>query len=152
MRRLPLATIIAAILFVSCGARPGVTVTIDPQRVPTVLSSMTQNTCNSTSHGDAFTRPEDIPLTVVQLRPPPIMRFSAGTSATAIRGVIYDLDGSISPGGLIEQFTIAGARGTYEPQNMVPGHTYQVLVNVRWSLLVTSGEENHLFRLRIEPP
>lgn len=150
--QLPLAAILLAIVLASCGARPGVAVTIDGQRIPMALSSTTQNTCNSTTHGDAFVRPEEMPLTTVRLKPPIILRFQAGTGATAIRGVIYDIDALGSPSGPMEQFTVAGGSGTYETRGLSTGRTYEFLLNVQWSLLVTTGEESHVFRLRIEPP
>ena len=49
-----LVGILLAMLFASCGTRPGVTVSIAGTTVPMVLSSTTETTGNSSSHGDAF--------------------------------------------------------------------------------------------------
>lgn len=48
--------------------------------------------------------------------------------------------------------TLPGRVGTHEARTIAPGRTYQVLVNVKWSGLLTHGEETHVFRVRIDPP
>jgi hypothetical protein len=144
-----LAAILVAILVASCGSRPGVTVTIDGKEVPKVLSSTTEGTRCSTEHGDAF--PQNVPLTTVHGPKPLALRFDAGQTAAEIRGWIYDDDSPSPPSGPIEGFTLPGRSGTYEPRSIVAGRTYSVTVNVRWSFLVTQGEETHLFRVRVEP-
>jgi len=147
--RLPLALILVAILLASCGGRPDVTVSIAGTTVPMVLSSTTDRTGCSIMHGDAI--PQNVPLTTVRPAPPVTLRFEAGPSATEFRGWIYEGDPP-PPGGPIEEFTVPGRGGTYAPRSMTPGRTYQVLLNVQWSAVVTSGEVTHVFRLRIEPP
>jgi hypothetical protein len=62
--RWELAAIIVAVLLASCGGRPGVTVSVAGAAVPMILSSVTQRTACSSSHGDAF--PRDPPLTTVR--------------------------------------------------------------------------------------
>ncbi len=149
MRRsaLPLAAILVAVVVASCGARPGVTVTIDGQPVPMVPSSTTERVACRTAHGDG---PPDRPLTTVRLQPPVIIRFAAGPGATRLRGWIYDTEAP--RGGPIEEFTLPGRGGSYEPREVISGRTYDFLVNAEWSFVVASGEETHAFRLRIEPP
>lgn len=114
-----------------------------------VLASTSERTACSTSIGDAF--PQNVPLTTVRAAKMPALRFEAGQSATGIRGWIYDVDSPTPSGGPIEEFTLPGRTGSYEPRSIVAARTYSVTVNVRWSLLVTRGEETHLFRVRVEP-
>ncbi len=147
--RLPLGVLLLAILLASCGGRPGVAVSIGGESVPMVLASTTEGTACSTSHGDAF--PQLAPLTTVRAVTPVALHFEAGQGATKIRGWIYDLDAQSQPGGPIEDFTLLGRSGAFEPRSMVASRTYSVTVNVVWSFVVRQGEETHLFRLRIEP-
>jgi hypothetical protein len=146
--RLPLAALSLAILLASCGARPGVTVRVAGETVPTVLASTTEGTACSTSHGDAF--PQDLPLTTLHAATLVTLQFEAGQVATQIRGWIYEGEGP-SLLGPIEEFALPGRSGTYQPRSIVISRTYSVTVNVVWSFLVTQGEETHLFRLRVEP-
>jgi hypothetical protein len=136
-------------MLVSCGARPGVTVSVAAEVVPTTLGSTTERTTAcSTAHGDAF--PQLSPLTTVHAATPITLRFEAGQGATQIRGWIYEFDGTSPSGGPIEAFTLPGRSGEFQPRSMVASRTYSVTVNVVWSFLVAQGEETHLFRLRIE--
>ena len=118
--------------------------------VPMVIASVSERTACSSSHGDAF--PQNPPLTTGRAPTPVTLTFEAGQGATSIRGVIYDLDAPTPSGGPQEEFMVTGRTGAYTARSMVPGRTYQVLVNVPWSFVVTGGEETHLFRLRVEPP
>jgi hypothetical protein len=145
--RVPIALIFLAILVASCGARPGVTVSIAGQAVPMALASTTEGTACSTSIGDAF--PQNLPLTSVRGPTAPILRFEAGEGATEIRGAIYDLAGPA--GGPIEEFTLPGRSAEYQPRSIVLARTYRVLVNVVWSFVLTHGEATHLFEMRVEP-
>jgi hypothetical protein len=147
--RVPVAVIFLAILLASCGTRPGVTVSVAGQAVPTVLGSTSEGTACSTSIGDAF--PQNLPLTTVRGTTPVTLRFEAGQGAMKIRGWIYDVDAQSQPRGPIEEFTLLGRSGAFEPRTIVASRTYSVTVNVVWSFLVTQGEETHLFRLRVEP-
>jgi hypothetical protein len=147
--RLPLGVILVAVLLASCGGRPGVTVTIAGETVPMVLGSTTEGTACSTSHGDAF--PQNLPLTTVHQAAPVTLQFEAGQGATEIRGWIYDLEAPSPSGGPNEEFRVSGRTGTFQPRSIVAARTYSITVNVRWSFLVTQGEETHLFRLRLEP-
>jgi hypothetical protein len=147
--RLPFAVILVANLLASCAGRPGLSVSIGGEPVPMVLGSVTEGTACSTSHGDAF--PQLAPLTTVHLPTPLVMHFAAGQGATAIRGWIYDLEAPSLSGGPIEEFALPGGSGAYEARSILPRRTYNVTVNVRWSFLITQGEETHLFRLRTEP-
>ena len=137
-----------AVLLASCGGRPGVTVSVGGQSVPTVLASTTEGTACSTSHGDAF--PQNIQLTTVRGSMPMTIQVEADQAAE-IRGFIYDLDAPSPSGGPNEEFTLPGRSGSYEVRSIHPARTYQVLVNVRWSFVVTQGEVTHLFKFRVEP-
>jgi len=147
--RLPLATIIAAVLLASCGGRPSVTISIAGQLVNTTLTSTTETTGCTTSHGDG---PFDRTLTTVRALTPVTLTVEAGQSATGIRGWIYDVDRPTPSGGPMEEFTLPGRRGVYDPRSIVPARTYEVVVNVTWSMLITRGEVTHAFRVRVEPP
>ena len=146
---MPFGVILLAILVASCGGRPGVIVSIGGETVPMVLGSSSEGTACSTSIGDAF--PENVPLTTVHAATPVTLRFDAGQGATEIRGWIYDLEAPSPSGGPNEEFTVPGRSGTYETRSIVAARTYSITVNVRWSFVVTQGEETHLFRLRVEP-
>ena len=148
--RWKLTAIVFAIVLASCGGRPGVAVSVAGTTVPMVLSSVTQRTTCSSSHGDAA--PQDPPLTTVRAPLPVTLTFNAGQGASSIRGVIYDVDAPTPSGGPQEEFTVTGRTGEHTARSIVPGRTYQVLVNVPWSYFVSGGEETHLFRLRVEPP
>lgn len=148
--RWKLAAILLAIVLASCGGRPGVTVSVAGATVPMVFAGVTERTACSSSHGDAF--PQDPPLTTVRAPLPVTLKFEAGQGATSIRGVIYDVDAPTPSGGPQEEFTVTGRTGAHTARSIVPGRTYQVLVNVPWSFFVTGGEETHVFRLRVEPP
>jgi len=137
------------ILVASCGGRPGLNVSIANDTVPMVLGSTTEGTACSTSHGDAF--PQNVPLTIVHGSASPTIRFEAGQGATEIRGWIYDIEAPSPSGGPTEEFTLQGTSGTYQPRSIVAARTYRILVNVRWSFVVTHGEETHLFDLRAVP-
>ena len=125
------------------------TVTVGGQSVSTVLASTTEGTACSTTHGDAF--PQNIPLTTVRGSTAPIIHVEADQSANEIRGFIYDVDAPSPSGGPNEEFTLPGRSGSYEVRSIHPARTYQVLVNVRWSFVVTQGEVTHLFKFRVEP-
>src|SRR6266571_114676 len=125
--RRPLGVVLVAVLLASCGGRPGVTVTI----------------------GDDF--PQTVPLTTVRSAPPLTLHFEAGQGPSEIRGAIYDVDAPAASGGPDEEFSVAGRSGSYEARSVIAGRTYRVLVNVRWSFVVTRGEETHLFEVRLEP-
>jgi hypothetical protein len=147
--RLPLGAILGAILLASCGSRPGLAVTIAGVAIPMVLGSTTDRTGCSSEHGDAF--PQSVPLTTINAPTPVTLKVEAGQGATEIRGWIYDLDASSPSGGPTEEFTLSGRTGTYAPRSIIAARTYQVVLNVRWSFVVTDGEVTHLFRLRIGP-
>jgi hypothetical protein len=146
--RVPLLAIFVAVLLASCGARPSVTVRVAGAPVPMVLASTTEGTACSASHGDAF--PQDVPLTTVRGSTPVTIHVEAD-QGTEIRGWIYDLDALSPSGGPTEQFTLPGRSGSYAVRSLVPARTYQVLLNVRWSFVLTQGEVSHLFRFRVEP-
>ncbi len=147
--RRPLGVVLVAVLLASCGGRPGVTVTIGGDVVSMALGSTSEGTACSTSIGDAF--PQTVPLTTVRSAPPLTLHFEAGQGASEIRGAIYDVDAPAASGGPDEEFSVAGRSGSYEARSVIAGRTYRVLVNVRWSFVVTRGEETHLFEVRLEP-
>lgn len=149
MRALPLVLVLLAAPDASCGAAPSVRISIGTETVPMALSSSTKTLLNRTEHGDAF--PQRIPLTTIRTSTPVSLRFEAGQGATEIRGVIYDLEAPWPSGGPIDEFAIPGRVGTHEARTVAFGRSYEILVNVKWSVLVTHGEETHVFRLRIEP-
>jgi hypothetical protein len=111
------------------------------------LASTSEGTACSTSIGDAF--PQNLPLTTVRGPTAPVLRFEAGEGATEIRGAIYDL--AAPPGGPIEEFTLSGRSGEFQPRSITPARTCRVLVNVLWSFVITHGEVTHLFEMRVEP-
>lgn len=148
--RLGLAAIIAAALAVSCTAQPGLSVTVGSTSVTLVRSSTSTTVGCRGEHGDAF--PQQIPLTTVRSSLPVTVQFEAGSPATEIRGVVYDEDTPLPGGGPIEEFALLDRAGSYGLQAIQHGRTYRVSVNVRWSLVVSHGEESHLFRLRVDPP
>lgn len=114
-----------------------------------VLASASEGTACSTSHGDAF--PQDIPLTTVRGSTAPSIHVEADQGASEIRGFIYDLDAPSPQEGPNEEFTLPGRSGSYEPRLVVPDRTYQVILNVRWSFVLTQGEVTHLFKYRLGP-
>jgi hypothetical protein len=134
-------------LLAACGGRPDVTVSVAGERVPMVLASTSEGTRCSTTISDGF--PQNIPLMTVHAAMPVKLQFEAGQGATEIRGAIYDRDAP--PGVPIEEFSLHGAGGSYEPRSLVVARTFRVLVNVRWSFVVTQGEVTHLFDFRVEP-
>ncbi len=147
-RVLPLALILGTVIIASCGGRPAVSVSVGGKELPTVLASTTERTACSATHGDAAL--QNIPITSVPAANPLSLMFQAGDGTTEIRGAIYDVDAP--PGGPLEEFTLLGRAGSYEPRKTLQGHTYQILVNVVWSVLLTGGEETHLARIRLEVP
>src|SRR6267143_7142744 len=147
--RVPLGVILGAILLASCGGRRIINNTIGSDVVPMALASTSEGTACSTTIGDAF--PQNLPLTTVRSAPPLTLQFEAGQGASEIRGAIYDVDAPAASGGPNEEFTVAGRSGSYEARSVLAGRTYRVLVNVRWSFVVTHGEETHLFEVRLEP-
>jgi hypothetical protein len=92
-----------------------------------------------------------VPVTSINGQTPVTLNVEAGQGATETRGWIYDLDAPSPSGGPNEEFTLPGRSGTYAPRSIIAARTYQVVLNVRWSFLVTEGEVTHLFRLRIGP-
>src|SRR2546428_11244883 len=147
--RLPLGVFLVAILLASCGGRPGVTVSIGGVVVPMALGSTSEGRACSSSIGDYF--PGTLPLTIVRAALPLTLEFEAGQGASEIRGAIYDVDAPAASGGPNEEFNVAGRSGSYMARSVTAGRTYRVLVNVRWSFVVTHGEETHLFEVRLEP-
>lgn len=147
--RLPLVATILAILLASCGGTPGVVARVAGENVPMALSSTTVRTACSSEHGDAF--PRDVPLTIVRAPTPVALHIEAGQGATGIRAWIYDVDAPTGSGGPLEEFTLSGRSGDHEAKSIVAARTYNVVVNVTWSSLVTGGEVTHIFRLRVEP-
>lgn len=144
-RILPLAGVLIAVLVASCGASPGLTVAVSGQAVPTTLTSRTDRTLCSASTGDAAVG--DVPVT--EVAPRPTLTLQGGGGTTGFQGAIYDVQEGAPIGVPIEEFTLSGATATYQLEHALAGKTYQVLVNVQWSFLVTSGSETHVFRLRI---
>ena len=144
----PLAAILLAVLFASCGGRPSVTVRIAGDIVPTRVLSTTQATPCSASHGDAFLPPA--PPTIVR-SPPPLAIGVDVESGSDVRGWIYDEDSPTPSGGPLEEFTLTTS-GTYVSRSIVPSRTYNVVVNVVRSALGFRTEVTHGFRLRVQPP
>lgn len=147
--RAPLAGILVAILLASCGGRPELTTSVNSEPVQMTRSSTTDRMGCSGVHGDAF--PRDVPVTSVSGPGPATLRFDAGGTATRIRAWIYDVDAPMPDGGPMQELTIRGGSGTHELGMLSQGRTYQFLVNVEWSALISSGEVSHVFRLRLAP-
>jgi hypothetical protein len=146
-RAWPLVTILFLIVVASCSGRPGIRVTVAGQTVPTAYASNSYRTLCAGAVEDAF--PRDVPVTTVRADRVQLS-LEGGGGTTAIHLSLYDVDAP--PGGPMEEAQLTGRIVTYELPNAVVGHTYQVLVNVDWSAIVSSGTESHLFRLRIAPP
>jgi hypothetical protein len=144
------AAMLLAVLLTSCGSRPSVTVSIAGVTVPMTLSSTTDSLPWVSAHGDADTR--NVPVTTLRAPTPLVLQIDAGQGASEIRGWIYDVDAPSSSGGPIEEFTLPGGSGAHQSRSMIPGRTYSVLVNVRWSFLIQRGEVTHVFRVRAERP
>jgi hypothetical protein len=123
MRLVLPATALLATVLTACGSQPGISVS-------------------------AVERP----LSVIRTSAPVTLRFAAGEGATEIRGWVYDTDRPSLSGGPIEEFSLPGRTGAYEPRAIAAGRTYEVVVNVKWSGLLVHGEETHAFRLRLEAP
>jgi hypothetical protein len=151
MRVAPFAALLLATLLSACGSQPGIAVSVGQQSIPMVLSSTSRLTAwVSGEHGDAF--PREIPVTTVRTSLPVMLKFEAGQGASAIRGWLYDKEAPTPAGGPSEEFTLPGRTGAYAPRTIVVGRTYEIVVNVMWSGLLVSGEETHVFRLKIEGP
>jgi hypothetical protein len=80
------------------------------------------------------------------------LKVEAGQSASVIRGWLYDREVPTPAGGPSEEFTLPGRTGAYAPRTIVLGRTYEIVVNVMWSGLLVSGEETHVFRVKVEAP
>src|SRR2546423_200060 len=93
----------------------------------------------------------EVPIAIVSSSTPVKLTIEADQGATEIRGWIYDLEAPSASGGPNEEFTLPGRSGTYAPRSIIAARTYQVVLNVRWSFVVTEGEVTHLFRLRTGP-
>lgn len=145
--RLPLIAIVAMILVASCGGRPGFSAAVNDVIVPSSLTSTSDRTGCSGTVSDYVIG--DIPEETVSGKP--VLTFSGGAGTSAFRGWIYDMKDGRPAGAPIEEFTVPGSSGRYEPQKMSRGKTYEVLVNAPWSFVITSGEETHVFRVRLVP-
>lgn len=146
-RRLPLGAILAAVVLASCGADPGMSVSIASETVQTVPTSDVHRTACSATVRDRVVG--EIPLKTVSERP--TLTFAGGGGTTGFRGWIYDLkDGKLSSVP-IEEFTVSGASGSYEPRTVKAGGTYEISINADWSFIITGGSETRVFRLRVGP-
>lgn len=151
MRVVPFASLLLAILLSACGSQPGIAVSVGQQSIPMVLSSTSRLTAWVLGeHGDAF--PRDIPVTTVRTSLPVMLKVEAGQGASVIRGWLYDKEAPTPTGGPSEEFNLPGRTGTYAARTIVVGRTYEIVVNVMWSGLLVSGEETHVFRLKVEAP
>ena len=151
VRRVAVAALVVAVLLSACGSQPGISVSVGQQSVPLVLSSRTRTTAwVASEHGDAF--PRDIPVTTVRTSLPVMLKFEAGQGASAIRVWLYDKEAPTPNGGPSEEFTLQGRTGAHAPRIIVVGRTYEIVVNVVWSGVLVSGEETHVFRVKVEAP
>jgi hypothetical protein len=151
MRLVLPATALLATVLTACGSQPGISVSAGTQSIPMVAMSTTRITgWWLGEHGDAAW--VERPLSVIRTSAPVTLRFAAGEGATEIRGWVYDTDRPSLSGGPIEEFSLPGRTGAYEPRAIAAGRTYEVVVNVKWSGLLVHGEETHAFRLRLEAP
>lgn len=66
-----------------------------------------------------------------------------------IRGWLYDKEAPKPDGGPSEEFNLPGRTASYAPRTIVIGRTYEIVVNVMWSGVLVSGEETHVFRLKL---
>jgi hypothetical protein len=147
--RLALAALLTAILVASCGSQPDVAVSVAGVAVPMARAGTTTQTPCSTTVRSPY--PANPSVLTVRAPTPVTFEFYAGEGATDIRVWIYDLASPTPSGGPLEEFTLAGRGGKHESRSIVPARTYEVLVSVRWSSLITSGSEGHAFRMRVEP-
>jgi hypothetical protein len=151
MRVLRPTALLLAVLLSACGSQPGIAVSIGQQSIPMALSSTSRLTAwGSGEHGDAF--PREIPVTTVRTSLPMMLKFEAGQGASAIRGWLYDKEAPTANGGPSEEFNLPGRTGAYAPRTIVAGRTYEIVVNVMWSGVLVSGEQTHLFRVKVEAP
>lgn len=148
---LRLIALLLAVVVTACGSQPGIRVSVGQQSIPTVLSSTSRLTLwVAGEHGDWF--PGDIPVTAVRTSRPATLKFEAGQGASRIRGWLYDKEAPTPGGGPSEQFNLPGRTGAYAPRTIVVGRTYEIVVNVMWSGVLVSGEETHVFRVKVEAP
>ena len=143
-----LVALLFGILVASCGGAPGITVTVGDQAISTVLASTSTRTVCSGTVGD-WPAPTFAP-TSVRGSVPLSIRLEAGPGATEMRGWVYELDASNEVRGPIEEFSVLGRSGLIAPRTIVAGRSYQVLVNIKWSALITQGEETRVFRVKVE--
>lgn len=146
-RRLPLGAILLGILFASCGGEPGMSVSVGGENVPTIRTSDVHRTACSAVTSDAVVG--EIPLKSLAGRP--LLTLTAAGGTTGFRGWIYDVEDGRPSGTPIEEFSVAGASGSYQPRTMKAGRTYEIAVNAEWSFIVTGGSETRIFRLLVEP-
>jgi hypothetical protein len=150
MRIVSVAALLIATLLGACGSQPDLTVSVGSQRLPIVLTSASKVTgWWSGETGDAF--PMDIPLSTLRAVAPLTLQFDAGQGASDINVWLYDKDAP-SSSGPTDEFVLHGRTGTYAPRTISVGHTYEILVNVKWSGLLVHGEVTHVFRLKLETP
>lgn len=149
MRIVLVAAPLIATLLGACGSQPDLTVSVGSQRLPIVLASASKITgWWSGETGDAF--PMDMPLSTLRAAAPVTLQFDAGQGASDINVWLYDKDTPSSGGGPTEEFVVHGRTGTYAPRTISVGHTYEILVNVKWSGLLVHGEVTYVFRLKLE--
>ena len=147
--RLPLAAILVAILFASCG-RPGVTLRI--AGVNEALPGLDSSYCQSGAcTGTCADYPTPAPALVqVRVISPVTLEVQADSGVTEIHGNIWE--GDTLSGRPIEAFTLAGPSARHISQAMASGHRYYIYIDIRWSLPLNSGGQGHAFRLEILPP
>ena len=150
MRMAPIAALLIATLLGACGSQPDLRVSVGNQGLPMVLASTSKTTLLGGEHGDSF--PRDIPLSTIRASTPVTLQLDAGQGASEIRGWLYDKDSPAPDGAPTEEFRVQGRSGAYASRTIAAGRRYEVLVNVKWSGLLVSGEVTYVLRLNVETP
>ena len=141
--------VLLLVLLASCSLpRPTVSLAIAGTNVPASREGSYCQSGGCSAHCADGPAPV-APLTRVQVGTPVRLDFSAGSDVTAIHGDIWRGD-SIS-GQPIESFDLAGDERSYTAKEMAGGR-YYVLVSLRWSRPLDSGDSGVAFLVEIVPP
>jgi hypothetical protein len=128
--------------------RPTVGLTIAGTNVPASREGSYCQSGGCSSHCADGPAPA-APLTAVRVGTPVRLDFSADSDVTTIHGDIWR--GERVSGQPIESFDLAGGERTYTAKGMTGGR-YYILVGLRWSRVLDSGDTGIAFLVEITPP